>query len=103
MFLGVVQTSSMLFLACVATATDTQSVITISTVQDAVWESCSNNGLPLVCLNQKPFGYVVLKPRPLLEALVPRFQRKNRVTDWITKCESRREDDAKKRPVCAPC
>ena len=89
----------MLFSACVATATDKQSVITTGTVEDAVWESCSNNGLPLVCLNQKPFGYVVLNPSPLLEALVPRFQRENRVTDWNTKCESRREDDAKKRPV----
>ena len=59
MVLGVVKTSSMLFLFCFATATEKQSVITIRILQDADWEGCSDNGLPLICPNQKPFGHVV--------------------------------------------
>ena len=59
--------------------------------------------LPLLCPNGKPFDYIVLKPSPLLKALMPHFPRENIVATWETNCESCQEDAAKQRPECASC
>ena len=87
-----------------------QNWITIRTLQDAYWEGCSNSSDARIelatcrlCLNKKQFGYIVLKPRPMLTALVPRFPPENVVNAWRTKCARRHEHDARQRPVCAAC
>ena len=59
--------------------------------------------LPLRFQMEEPFGYVVLKPGPLLKALVPRFLREITVATWTSKCESRQKAETKQRPVYAPC